>query len=102
MSVKKFLKPEYIIILLLALFSYKIVDYRILTRNNLTLRNDIQTSVMAQKKLPPDNNNLLSIGTTYTFQKVVKIIFKNSNVAHLVSQNIINFVIFLLIYFAFF
>lgn len=98
----KILQPSYIIIFILALLSYKLIDYRILTRNNLTLRNEIYSGIAGKREIPPSNTFIVSTAAGISLQKIVKFFFRNSNVAHLTAHSILIFLIFFFLYFAFY
>lgn len=99
---KKILKPAYFIILFLSLVSYKLIDYRTLTKTNVPLRITVQNNAIVLRQVLPENSNVLTLAAGFVLQKIAKIFSPNSITAHSIAYNLMVFIILFLTYFTFF
>lgn len=98
----KILNPSFIIVFMLALLSYKLIDYRIFTKSNLSHRMEIYSDITSKRMIHPSDTYVISSGAGIILQKAAKFFFRDSISSHLYAHSIIIFLIFFLLYFSFY
>lgn len=95
------MKTAYVIILILTLLSFKLVDFKILNKNNINYRNTVQSTIVKGNDGFSLEYGMLAPAIIYAVQKVFNIPF-NIYKSQLIASNVVNFFIFLLIFYLFY
>lgn len=100
MHIKK--SSAYIIIIILSLISYKVVDTRTLSKDNINYRIQLQSSILKGEINTYNQHGIFTVAAIYVMQKTMYVVFHNSQKAYSYAVQIFNFLVFLIIYFCFY